>query len=414
MEETTLANFKKHFLANSALISFRYVAVAGIGLALSVAFAHLSTKQIFGQYQFMLSVLAMLSVVSLPGLNIAALKLVAEGKSGAVSQTVRLSFLWGILAIPLLVGYGTYILLRGSMDSTIGWVFIFFGGLFPFLNAPNTWYVHYEGRLVFLPVVIRTICASILMAVLLFLGLWNQWSLFSLISIWFFVSTLTGWFFYWEVRRKELRSRREVGILDVSYGIRVSFQKFSVGLTESIPVIAISFFLGFEAVANFQVASVFVGAVSGLLGALTAMALPVIFSNTDEHQGTLLLYSGLSGIVASIGYAILVEILFLAIYGDQYRESFDLARLLVFLPCLISLRMFLVNMFTARGENVRIILVYVLANAVAILFFLATFGRMSFVWSVGAYLYMLNGILLLLLAGAYFLKGTTASGDNHR
>lgn len=401
MDVITLSNFKKNFLANSALISFRYVAVAGIGLAISVAFAHLSTKQIFGQYQFMLSVLALFSVFSLPGLNIAALKAVSQGKSGVVTQAVRLSFLWGALAIPFLIGYGIYILFVGNIDSTIGWMCIFSGLLFPFLNAPNTWYVHYEGRLLFLPVVIRTVGASVLTALAIFFGLWNHLGLSALVSIWFFSTVITTWFFYWEVRKEELELQDEVGILDVSYGIRVSVQKFFVGLTENIPIIAISFFAGFEAVANFQVAIIFVGAVSGLLGALTVMALPVIFSDRTGRHENLLSHSIFSGILASVGYGILVETFFLFVYGDQYQESFNLARLLVFLPIIISLRMFFVNVLTAKGKNTYIIAAYAVVNIIAIFFFMTTFGRMLFTWSAAIYLYTLNIGLLLSLFGYY-------------
>lgn len=407
MTEYLFSSLKKSVITNSALVSFRYVVIAGIGLALSVGFAHFSTKQVFGQYQFILSAFALFSVFSLPGLNIAALRSVSQGKFGSVTQAVRLSFFCSMFAVPFLVGYGIYRMYVVDIESsTIGWVFIFFGLLFPFLNAPNTWYVHYEGRLMFLPVVIRTIFTSACMAALLFLSLWNQQSIFVLVSVWFFTNAVSGWFFYGEVRREELKSRNELHSLDIPYGLKVSAQKFFVGLTENIPVIAISFFLGFEAVANFQVASVFIGAVSGLLGALAAIALPVIFSNIASHHKNLLSYSVLSGILASIGYAVLVETLFLLAYGNRYQESFNLARLLIFLPLLVSTRMFLVNIFTARGENIRIISVYAVANVIAIVFFVTTFGEMSFASSAATYLYILNFSLLLPLAGYYFLSAS--------
>lgn len=407
MKDLPLINFKKNIFTNSALVLFRYIVIAGVGLALSISFAHFSTKEVFGQYQFILSVFALFSVFSLPGLNIAALKSVSRGESGAITQAVRMSFFWSMIAMPFLIGYGIYKIYVGVIESSmIGWIFIFFGLLFPFLNAPNTWYVHYEGRLMFLPVTIRTIFASLFTATLLFLGLWNQQSIFILVSIWFFTSALFGWFFYWEVRKIERQTENRPALLDVPYGFRVSVQKFFVGLTENIPVIAISLFLGFEAVANFQVTAVFVGAVSGLLGALAAMALPVIFSDVDARHKGLLLYSVLSGVLASIGYVILVEALFLFVYGEQYRESFELARLLVFLPLLVSLRMFMVNIFTARGENGRIILVYAVANAAAVLVFVTTFGSVSFALSAGAYLYILNLGLLLPLAGYYFFSAS--------
>lgn len=407
MEKIIFSHFKKNMLANSFLISFRYAMVAAIGLATSVAFARLSTKEIFGQYQFVLSILAFFSVFSLPGLNLAALKSVSHGEIGVVSQAVRLSFFGGILATPFLVGYGVYVLFSGNHDIIIGWSCIVFGFLFPLLNAPNTWYVYYEGRLRFLPVVVRVIGSSALTALLLFLGLWNRVGMLSLISIWFFTSILFSWFFYWEVAKEEQKNKSDSSKLDVRYGLRVTAQKFVVSLTENIPIIAISFFLGFEAVANFQVASVFVGAVSGLLGALTAMTLPVIFSDINNKHSKLLLYSIFSGIIASLGYALFVEILFLFVYGNQYYESLELARLFIFIPFLVSLRLYFSNIFTARGESYRIVLVYGVANVISIvLFLIALNSGVTFRWSAGIYLYSVNLFILLPFALFYFFDTT--------
>lgn len=406
MKDNILFVFKKNIFTNSFLVSFRYIVIAVIGLIVSVAFAHLSTKQIFGQYQFILSVLAVFSVFSLPGLNIAALKSVSQGKIGSVSEAVRLSFFGGIFAVPFLIGYGVYALLVGNYESSIGWACILLGFFFPFLNAPNTWYAHYEGKLSFRPVVVRTILASIVTALLLFLGLWNAAGVIFLVSIWFFSTTIFSWLFYWEVLQEEKKAIKETGLFDVKYGLQVSFQKFIVGLTENMPTIAISFFVGFEAVANFQIASIFVGAVSGLLGALTAMALPVIFSNIEHNHKGLLSYSVLSGILASFGYFILVEVLFLTVYGERYLESFELAQMLIFLPLLVSLRMFFVNIFTAQGKNTLIVSVYIAANILSMILFILMFKTVPFTWSAGAYLYSINLLLLLPFASLYFFKAS--------
>ena len=44
MTEYLFSSLKKSDITNSALVSFRYVVIAGIGLALSVGFAHLDLK----------------------------------------------------------------------------------------------------------------------------------------------------------------------------------------------------------------------------------------------------------------------------------------------------------------------------------------------------------------------------------
>ncbi len=406
MEKIDFSLFKRDLLKNSTLVSLRYAIVAAVGLAVSLAFARHAPKEVFGQYQFVLSLFSFFAIFSLPGLNVAALKSVSRGEgAGVVRQAVRLSFLWSLAAVPLLVGYGSYMLLSGGSNVPVGWACILFGIFFPLLNAPNTWYAYYEGRLQFLPVTIRVIGLTIASAAFLFAGLWNQLNVLFLVAIWFSTSIVGSWLFYWEIVRKENRDTKEPGKLDVSYGFKVTLQKFVVGLTENVPIIAISTFLGFEAVANFQVASVFVGAVAGLLGALIAMGLPVIFSSNEKKHPQLLFYSILSGIIASAGYALLVETLFLSMYGVQYQESFELARLLIPLPFLVSIRVYFMNIFTAREENGRIISTYLVANGIAaLLFLISTDQGLNFVMSAGIYLYALNFLLIFPLARRYFSK----------
>ena len=111
-------------------------------------------------------------------------------------------------------------------------------------------------------------------------------------------------------------------------------------------------------------------------------------------------------VLASFGYFILVEVLFLAVYGERYRESFELARLLVILPFLVSLRMFFVNIFTAKGKNTFIVSVYVVANILSMILFIVMFKTAPFVWSAGAYLYSINLLLLIPLAFAYFFNAS--------
>lgn len=52
------------------------------GLAISVAFARLAPKEVLGQYNFIFAVLAIVSLLSIPGLSNAVLRSVARGNEG--------------------------------------------------------------------------------------------------------------------------------------------------------------------------------------------------------------------------------------------------------------------------------------------------------------------------------------------
>ncbi|HSX41745.1 MAG TPA: oligosaccharide flippase family protein [Candidatus Saccharimonadales bacterium] len=388
---------RRALIANGLWVTSKYVVLSASGLVLSLGFAHLSTKEVFGQYQFVLSLLAILSIFSLPGLNMAALKAIAKNDRRAVLEAITRSFKSSLLAIPILLGYATYLLLH--RQTSLGLTVAMAGLLFPFFYAPNTWYVFYEGRLIFRPVAIRTVAASLLVTAAVLAALFFKLNLFWLVFTYLFLSAAFTGYFYWEIRRvikAAPPSKGEKG-LDVRYGLHVSAQKFALTLSESLPALAVGFFLGHQAIASFQVANLFLGATAGFIGALAALTLPRLFADSSATHHQVFWQNLVIGFLAAAGYWLLVRLAFLRLYGNAYHESYLLALALVPLPLVVSVRTFLVNYFTAQAKNALIVTVYAVANGTAFLLFGLTAHHLKFTVAAGLYLYALNLLLAIPL-----------------
>lgn len=399
-----IAMSRKALILNSIWVTIRYGVVSISGLIISLGFAHFSSKETLGQYQFVLSLLALFSVFSLPGLNMAALQAIAKNKLVAVLDAVWWSFKTSLLALPFLLGYGWYLL---AHDQTMLGVTIMAASLiFPFFYGPNTWYVFYEGRSIFWPVALRTIIASGAVMITIVLATYWQFNIFWLVVIYLTVSAGFTSYFFWEVRKKILSmpSSERSGALNRKYGLHVSAQKFVYTLSESLPPLAVSFMLGHVAVANFQVANLFLGAMTGFIGALAAISLPRLFSEIDSFHKNVFLQNIVIGALAAVGYYLIVRIGFLLLYGHDYQESYLLALTLFPLPFFISLRTFLINYFTAQQRNGLIVVIYVIANSLALVGFYWAAHAISFVKAAALYLYLLNLLLLLPLLIAYMIK----------
>jgi len=52
------------------------------GLAVSIVFARLAPREVYGQYNFVLAILAIASILSIPGLKSAVLRSTARGNEG--------------------------------------------------------------------------------------------------------------------------------------------------------------------------------------------------------------------------------------------------------------------------------------------------------------------------------------------
>lgn len=398
-----------YLFANGFWVILRYGITALLGLALTIGFAHLASKELYGQYQFVLSIISLFSVLSLPGFNTAALKAVSLGYGAkSIQKVVRLSFLSSLFAAPLLIGYSLYAYFLGGRASFSLDVFVSLvvGALLvPFFYAPNTWYVAYEGKSLFRPVTIRIAISSFLVTFGLLSVLYFGGNLPTLVVLYFGLPALLSWIFYGDAIRflgPGMKGAEADGI-HVGYGLSVTVQKFILGLSESVPPILLSRFFGFEFLAIFQIANYFLNTLSGVVSALASLYLPRLFRFEGLMHRRILLQSIVAGFISLLVPAAFLEIAFPIIYGDEYSESYRLAWLLLPLLVIFPLRIYLVNFFTAQAKNVPVIAACLISNlcGIAAFLFLKDGGRL---FASAAYVYSLSLVVVTILLPIYFFR----------
>lgn len=84
------------------------------GLAIAYVFGHYASKYLFGEYNLLLSIVSLFSLVSMPGLNTALLRSVGEGYDTSLSSGLLARLKWSFLAVPLFGVGAWYYHLRGS------------------------------------------------------------------------------------------------------------------------------------------------------------------------------------------------------------------------------------------------------------------------------------------------------------
>lgn len=133
-----------YFIKNGFWVAFRQGVGVLTGLAISAAFARLASQEVFGQYQLVLSILSVVSILSIPGLNTAITQSVARGYDGDYKRAVKTSFLWSLLGTPVLLILGGYYYAYQSYP--LGIALMVSSVFFPFLYAPNTWDAFLQGK----------------------------------------------------------------------------------------------------------------------------------------------------------------------------------------------------------------------------------------------------------------------------
>jgi O-antigen/teichoic acid export membrane protein len=112
--------------------------------ALSVLFARFVSKDVYGMYQFILSIGLILGAFSLTGMNAAVTQAVARGFEGILRASVRVQLKFSI--IPLLIGaiISLYYFTQGNTIISVG--VLLTALLLPLTNTLNTWGAYLAGK----------------------------------------------------------------------------------------------------------------------------------------------------------------------------------------------------------------------------------------------------------------------------
>lgn len=110
-----------------------HIIQVGSGLVLAVAFANLLPKTAYGTYQFVMSIAAILSALTLSGMGIAIKQAVARGSAGALQYGFRTQLTWSIGIVLASGAIALYYFLNGN--AMLAQAFLVVGALTPFIEG---------------------------------------------------------------------------------------------------------------------------------------------------------------------------------------------------------------------------------------------------------------------------------------
>ena len=134
----------RYFIKNGFWVAVREVFTLAMGLLVSVAFTRLTTKELYGNYELILSIFSLVSIVSISGLNAAIIRSVARGYEGSYPKAVKASFSWSFLGSLIIFIIGLFYFIY--QDKTIGIIFLVSSILFPFIYGINYWQALFSGQ----------------------------------------------------------------------------------------------------------------------------------------------------------------------------------------------------------------------------------------------------------------------------
>lgn len=328
--------FRKAFaLVQRAIgVDLRYALSSGLWLNLgsavtilgafvvSVAFANLLPKESFGTYQYLLSILALLSAFTLTGMNAAITRAVAQGDDGALRASIRPQIAWNSFSALAALAISAYYLLNGDLRLGLGSACVALA--LPLITTFNSYGAFLVGKKAFRTHFVFTSLASVAYTVTIVVALLFFPAVLPLVAVNLAFTALAPIALYLlTVRAYRLPARaRDPDTL--SYGKHLSLMNLFGTVSYQIDTFLVFHVLGPVALATYSMATLIPERLGGMLKNVTNAMLPRFAEQPVARirEGIVrktVLFSALVGALAA-GYALAAPFFFSLVY-PQYLDA---------------------------------------------------------------------------------------------
>lgn len=301
-----------------------------LGMVRTIVFARLATQDLLGQYTFILSIVGLTTVLSLPGINTALIETVARGNHGSLLVAMRARAKWGLLATGTVGLVAVYYARQNSLEFGIA---IAAAGLFVPISAAGSCIMQfYTGTRRYARLSWLNIGLLLLRMIVLFALLWSKASI-----IWLVTGESIATALYYLVQLIPLSRRVKNEPRDdqmVALGRTLTWANSITIVTGQLDSLILGSYLGFSDLAVYRIATILPDNTKNLMKPSLDLILPKIAANPEKQINTrstrrqLLMLLAINVLIVGAAIILLPFIIPL-FYGSQYNRSIPLAQLLM-------------------------------------------------------------------------------------
>jgi len=341
-----------YYIENGFWVTMGQVFAMFAGLLLSVAFARLTTQEVYGQYQLVLSIVSIISIVSIPGLNTSIVQSVANGFDGSYKQTVGISFRWSLVGVPLLGCVGGYYYF---FEHEFGLAITFLVGsvFFPFLFAPNTWGAFLQGKSKFELFSIWTSIENIATTIILIACIWFFPDHLLVISMAYFIAKafFNLWFYKSSLRFIKTNDKDDDTI---KYGWYLTKLQILALIVTNLDMIIIGT-ISYEKLAIYAIALKLLDIIKNFSKSIFSITFPK-FAQKDvnlSYKNVLLIFS--IGFFAALFFYLIIDFIIVFLYTDKFIASTIVFKKIIWSVVLYTPYFFLVQKVVATKDKNKLI-----------------------------------------------------------
>jgi len=235
-----------------------------------MAFARFATKEVYGAYQYIISMSAMIGLILLPGLDIALIRSVAQRKEKTFFLCEKEKLKFGVLAFSVFLIISLWYFIHKNFELTLS--FLFAGIFLPLLSIFSLYLAFWQGRKRFDLQNKYFVAHNLLAALILISFIILKPKIAYIIFGYFFAFTFST-FLFWLLTRKEINRKTEEDKEAISYGKHLTIMSIPGSVSAQIDNVIMWQFIGPVQVAIYAYALRLVERISELIP-FSALAFP--------------------------------------------------------------------------------------------------------------------------------------------
>lgn len=293
-----------------------------LSLILVIAFANLLPKETYGTYKYILSIVGMLNIFTLTGMNNAVTRAVAAGNDGALRTSVRYQLKWNLLMFAAFLIISGYYFFNG--DILFATSFLIFAFFTPLTLAFNTYGSYLEGKKNFQLASIASIVSSFIYITGILIAILLSGEIVWLIAAYTLTTFLSTLLFYLIVLHK-FKPKMNTGNEDtLRYGRELTFIGFIGPVASQIDKVILAHFWGPAQLAIYSLATAVPDRATSFIKNLVGIGFPKFSIKTPEEINTVFykrIFQGtFLGVLTSVAYVLLAPYVFKYLL-PQYLDS---------------------------------------------------------------------------------------------
>ncbi len=240
------------------------------GIILAIAFANLLPKETYGVYRYVLSLVGILSVFSLTGMNTAIVRTVAQGNEGVLASVLGTRLRWGVLGGVVSLGLAGFYFLNHNI--TLIFCFLIAAVFLPFMDSLTIYESFWEGKKLFRMRASYNILVRVAAVIILVITLILTKNLVLILLAYFCSYTFLRLICFLATLKKSFSHHKDLET--ISYGKHLSIMNIMGMVSAQADKVLLWYFLGPVSLASYVLALAPVDNIGSLFKNLFPLSLP--------------------------------------------------------------------------------------------------------------------------------------------